>query len=135
MSQPCKATNLAAISKNQALVDRDVQTDEPWTRLKVHVYMDSYTQMEEASTSPKFESLKMEICKLNWWSRGKISTFPQSDHVKTPEHQLSRISESITNPELQQLRMIRKATWYSPTWQISKTMSKTRLMMRRPLSR
>ena len=61
LAQPYKATNLAAILKNQALIDMDVQTDEPSTRPKVHVYLDSDIHLEEPSTSPKVESLKMEM--------------------------------------------------------------------------
>lgn len=53
MSQPGKATNLAAMLKHQALVDMDVQTDESSTRPKFHMYVDSDMQTEEPSTSPK----------------------------------------------------------------------------------
>lgn len=53
VSQPIKATDLAGIPKNQALVDMDVQTDESSTRPKVHIYVDSDMQTEEPFNHPK----------------------------------------------------------------------------------
>ena len=62
VSQPIKATDLAGIPKHQALVDMDVQTDEPSTRPKVHIYVDSDMQTEEPFNSSETSHLQGWRC-------------------------------------------------------------------------